>query len=257
MQLSLRDFIDKYYSEYKKFYNEPLIKKINKQVYRTTVMGYRTLNIKNINLNYIWDKHNDTLEISFTVYNKQNKVLYSAYIPIKRKGSSIYIGSALIGNNFGNKIIKIIDNYKYEIFELLLKYYEINRKRYSNILLIDKDNNDYIAMNRAENYLSFIIFKEDREKMRYVEVMNTMAGFLKIGREFGILLDTGDYFIRRGKTHNLSSLIIDKKIENLIGEAANNIHIDMDNLPNTLLENKDNGVKKKGRKKNEKFQRIK
>lgn len=257
MQLSLKDFIDKYYKEYQKFYNEPLIKKINKQIYRTTVIGHKTLNIKHINLNYIWDKYNEILEISFTVYNKQNKVLYSAYISIKRKDGFLHIGSTLIGNDFWDKIIKIIDTYKYEIFELLLKYYEINRKRYNSILLIDKDKNDFITMNRLENYLSFIIYKEDREKMRYVEVMNTMAGFLKIGREFGILLDTGDYFIRRGKTHIQSSLIINKKIENLIGEAANNIYIDMDNLPNTLLENKDKGVKKKGRKRNERFQRIK
>ena len=255
MQLSLRKFINQYYEEYQKFYNEPLIKKINKQIYRTTVMGYRTLNIKNISLNYIWDKYNETLEISFTVYNKQNKILYNAYIPIKRKNSSLHIGSTLIGNDFGNKIIKIIDNYKYEIFELLLKYYEINKKKYSNVLMIDNATNDFITMNRLNNYLSFIIYREDKEKMKYVEVMNTMAGFIKIGREFGMLLDTGDYFVRRGKTCNRNDIIVDKKIADYINELAENIYIDVDVLPDVLKEDK--MAKKKGRKKNEKFQRIK
>ena len=253
MQLSLKEFIDEYYREYKQFYEESLIKKINSQIYLTTIIGYKTLNIKPIKLNYIWDKYNETLEISFLVYNKQNKVLYSAYIPIIRNNGNLHIGSTLVGNKFGGKVIKIIDNYKYEIFNLLLNYYEINKKRYSNILTIDTSNNDFIAMNRLENYLSFVIYKEDREKTRYVEVMNTMAGFLKIGREFGILLDTGNYFIRKGKNRNRSSLIISDDIEKLIGDIADNIYIDMNNLPDIITKNNNKEAKKKGRKKNERF----
>lgn len=128
MKINLKEFVENYYREYQEFCKEPLIRKINKQIFQITCIGLKTLNVKPIGINYIWDEYGEVLDINFTVYNKKNKILYRCDGPIKRSGNNIYMGVFLNGTSFGDKILELLEKNRHEIFKLLLKYRFIMKK---------------------------------------------------------------------------------------------------------------------------------
>lgn len=235
--MKLKEFIENYYHEYQEFCKEPLIRKLNKQIFQMTCIGLKTLNVKPIKVNYIWNEYGEELDINLFAYNKKNKMLYRCDIPIKKNGSNIYMGIFLNGVSFGDKIFELFEKNRYEIFELLLRYRFINEKKYCVPLKIESNREDFISMTRLKNYLSFVAYKEDRQKTSYIESMDTMAGFLKMGNEFGIFLDTGEYFIKENNMDDFS-ILVGKDIDQLIEDHTSNIHIEDSSIPKEFRKKK-------------------
>lgn len=252
MKINLKEFVENYYREYQEFCKEPLIRKINKQIFQITCMGLKTLNVKPIGINYIWDEYGEVLDINFTVYNKKNKILCRCDGPIKRSGNNIYMGVFLNSTSFGDKILELLEKNRHEIFKLLLKYRFINEKKYCIPLNLEGSCEDYVSMIRAKNYLSFIVYKEDRQKTSYIESMDTMAGFLKMGSEFGIFLNTGEYFIKENNIDDFS-ISVGKDINKIIEDYISNIYVEDTSLPCELKQKINKSKVLKRRKKDERF----
>ena len=246
MKISLKEFIENYYREYQEFCNEPLIRRLNKQIFQITCIGLKSLNVKPIKVNYIWDEYGEILDINFIVYNKKNKILYRCDVPIKKSDNNIYMGVFLNSTSFGDKILELFEKNRHEIFDLLLKYQFINEKKLCMPLSIEGNCEDFFSMAREKNYLSFVAYKEDIQKTSYVETMDTMAGFLKLGNEFGIFLDTGEYFIKETNIDDFS-ISVGKDINKMVEDHISNIYIEDKSLPYNLTQivNKSNVLKRR------------
>lgn len=243
MQLSLKEFINKYYLEYQQFYKEPLIKKINNQIRLMTIFEYKTMNVKPIHISYLWNKYDEELEINFSVSDKNDKFLYSVNILINKENDILYLNPTLISGRMKFKITDLIEMYKNQIFNLLLNYRYVNSKKYNSILPVIDSKNDYITFSRMNDWISFNVYREARENVNYIETMDTMAGFLKIGRKFGLMLNTGEYFVNESNCSN--KLIFSKNLESLIGNTGDDIFVDKDDL---VSDAKIEKVKKKRKK---------
>lgn len=247
MDFSLKDFIKIYYDKYQEFYNNSLIKKINNQIHQISCVGLKTLNVKPIKVNYIWNRLDNCLDIDFTACNKKNKILYRYNISIKKDGDDISFGIPFTNFSLGNKITEILEKNKYKIMELLSNYRYVNECDCSSSLKMATLKEDFIAVIREKNYISFVIYKEDKQKASYVETMNTMAGFLRIGNKFGFYLDTGEYFIIE-KNFGESTILTGKEINDFLQEKVSNIYITINqDLLNEFL-NVSNLVKRRKRK---------